>query len=77
MFPIGVECTFSSNGTVRVRRVEMGGKWQVVEQGRQWVDENGRHVLVMLPGNLTREIVFSPRTLTWQLLSSRSDKQVV
>lgn len=77
MMNIGVDCIFAANGTVRVQRVEMGERWQAVEQGRQWVDENGRHVLILLPGNLSRELLFSGKTLSWHMLPGRNHKQVV
>ncbi|MCA9966241.1 MAG: hypothetical protein KC423_18455 [Anaerolineales bacterium] len=64
---IGVDCSFSANGTVRVQRVQIGAAWQVVEQGRQWLDMNGRHVLIMLPGQQAREIILRPDTLTWEM----------
>ena len=49
---IGVECTIEKDGAVKVRRIEVGDRWLAVEQGRQWADENGRHVLIMVPGLL-------------------------
>ena len=48
--PIEVDCTFDEDGRVRVRRVRLGRPWQAVEQGRQWADADGRHVLIMLDG---------------------------
>ena len=65
---IGVDCKFTENGTVRVRRVKMGKNWISVGQGRQWQDGNGRHVLIMLSNNGVREIVLRPDTLIWELL---------
>jgi hypothetical protein len=70
---IGVECSFTANGTVRVQRVQMGEAWQAVEQGRQWVDLNGRHVLIMLPGQQAREIILRPDTLTWEIALPRNN----
>ena len=67
--PIGVECTIGKDGTVKVRRIEVGDRWLAVEQGRQWVDENGRHVLIMVPGGDAQEILLSANTLQWQLVS--------
>ena len=67
MEPIGVECIFQADGRIEVRRIAMDGRWLAVEQGRQWVDQLGRHVLVMLPGNEAREIVLRPQTMTWVL----------
>ena len=49
MKAISVECKFMSNGAVQVRRVLLENTWLPVGQGRQWTDEVGRHVLVMLP----------------------------
>jgi len=74
---IGVDCTFSAEGAVRVRRVQVGEQWLPVEQGRQWLDQHGRHVLVMLPGNQARHIVLRPDTMAWELESNRGDVQVV
>jgi hypothetical protein len=77
MTMIGVDCTFSPDGTVRVRRVEMGGQWQMVEQGRQWLDDYGRHVLVMLPGSQAREIILRPNTLAWEVVPRQNRLQLV
>jgi len=64
--PIEVDCTFEADGRVRVRRVRLGRPWQVVEQGRQWADGDGRHVLVMLNG-VVRELLLRADTLAWEL----------
>lgn len=63
---VGVECRFDEEGHVRVRRMQRDGTWITVEQGRQWVDREGRHVLVMLPGRETRELLLRSDTLTWE-----------
>ncbi len=67
---VGVECRFNSDGSVQVKKVLLNGRWQSVGQGRQWLDENGRHVLIMLPDDQVRELLL-PGTLRWQLLDSR------
>lgn len=67
MEPIGVDCVFAEDGTVRVRRIAVGGDWQGVEQGRQWLDEAGRHVLIMLDGREVREIVLRSHQLVWAM----------
>jgi hypothetical protein len=64
---IGVDCTFSENGTVKVKRIKLGKSWLGVGQGRQWMDGNGRHALIMLPNNQVREIVQRPDTLIWEM----------
>ena len=68
MKSLGVDCNFAEDGSVRVRQVQLNGRWQPVGQGRQWVDENGRHVLIMLPDDEVREIVLQIRSLKWGLV---------
>ncbi len=64
--PIEVDCTFDGDGRVRVRRIRQGRPWQTVEQGRQWVDADGRHVLIMLAGEVS-ELLLRADTLIWEL----------
>lgn len=64
---LGVECTFQTDGTVIIRRLQFDGRWLAVEQGRQWVDREGRHVLVMLPGNSPQQLTLRSDTLTWEM----------
>lgn len=74
--PVEVDCTFDEDGRVRVRRIRIGRPWQPVEQGRQWVDADGRHVLVMLSGSV-RELVLRADTLVWELRELRGAKNPV
>jgi hypothetical protein len=74
---IGVDCVFQADGTIQVRRVEVDGRWQSVGQGRQWRDMDGRHLLIMLPDNQTRELLLRVDTLTWQLIPARPSPQLV
>ena len=64
--PIEVDCTFDTDGRVRVRRVRLGRPWQPVEQGRQWADADGRHVLIRLPDGV-HELLLRADTLMWEL----------
>lgn len=74
MRAIGVDCIFTAAGTVRVRRIRSNGRWQRVEQGRQWQDEEGRHILIMLDGTFVREIVLKVTDLRWEMKeATRSD----
>ena len=69
---IGGECKFEANGRIRVERIQLDSQWLPVGQGRQWLDENGRHLLIMLPNNQTRELLLQAGTLTWVLLPGRA-----
>lgn len=77
MTQIGVDCSFTPSGTIRVKRVQLNGQWQMVEQGRQWVDQNGRHVLIMLANQQAREIILRPDTLVWEMKPPRNETIVV
>lgn len=67
MEPIAVECIVDEDGSVRVRRIKRDNVWEAVEQGRQWHDDEGRHVLLMLQGTNVREALLSPDDLRWRL----------
>lgn len=75
--PIAVDGVFHEDGRVTVRRIKIGDSWVHVQQGRQWADENGRHVLVMIPGRDVEELLFSSRALHWQLEPKRSSPQIL
>jgi hypothetical protein len=40
----------------------------VTDVGRQWVDEEGRHVLVMVAGRYTFELVLAQDNLSWRVV---------
>lgn len=69
---IGVECKFTVDGHLLVSRIFLDGHWINVDQGRQWVDQLGRHVLVMLSGQKVREIRLRPDTMNWELLPEKA-----
>jgi hypothetical protein len=74
---IGVDCVFKRDGRCQIKRIEVDGRWRVVEQGRQWVDRQGRHVLVRLPGRPVQELVLKRDTLTWEMGNGRAEAQIV
>lgn len=79
MTPISVECTFAADGRIQVRRMAIDGRWQTVEQGRQWQDLSGRHVLVIVPGgshDVVRELVLRADKLVWELVDGRSSVHI-
>lgn len=55
-----VDCLFEATGRVRVRRVN----GQSVEMGRQWVDEAGVQVLVLMGGRV-RQLTLDKGNLRW------------
>jgi hypothetical protein len=68
---ITVDCTIGRNGRVWIHRVKFDEEWVVVEQGRQWQGEDGRHVLVMPPVGQVEELLLSGETLRWELVQRR------
>lgn len=64
--PVEVDCMFDLNGDVRLRRVRINQQWQHVDQGRQWQDEHGRHLLVMTLDGHLRELILRP-SLRWEI----------
>ena len=66
-----------SNGAVQVRRVLLEDTWLSVGQGRQWTDEAGRHVLVMLPNQQVRELLLRVQTLDWVVLPAPNQPHMV
>ena len=74
---VGVDCTIDQDGRVHVRRIQLDDRWLGVEQGRQWKDESGRHVLVKMPGRDVQEILLSPHSLQWELRLRQGGPQIV
>jgi hypothetical protein len=71
MKQVGVECLFMEDGTLMVKALQIDNHWQQVQQGRQWVDIKGRHVLIILPDEQTAEIRLRPDTFSWELIKNR------
>ena len=67
MKQIGVKCRFSEDGSVRVYQIFLDQTWISVEQGRQWADRLGRHVLIIIPESGPVEICLCADTMTWQI----------
>lgn len=68
-----VDFQISETGIVQVKRIKQKGQWVRVGQGRQWRDQNGRHVLIMLPTDEVWEIILRPDSLIWEKAPRRSD----
>lgn len=68
---VRVEARFDGEGRIHVRRVHWNGRWTSVEQGRQFNDADGQHVLILLAGR-PYTITLLRESLTWRLVSPRS-----
>lgn len=73
---VAVDCVFSADGVVQVRRIHLNGRWHPVEQGRQWQDAHGRSVLIMMPTGKTHKLLLHAGSLQWQL-HTRTTGQIV
>jgi hypothetical protein len=75
--PVAVEVSFKPDGAPVVRRF----RWQdrdiaVTATGRTWVDEEGRHVLVMGPDQRAYELLLSREDLTWYVERAAARRSV-
>ncbi len=67
--PIAVEVRFEADGRLRVRRFTWDRAWiTVTAVGRTWLDDDGRHLLVMGAGDRTFELLLRRSDLTWRLI---------
>ena len=74
---VGVECHFMEDGNLVVKALQIDKQWQQVQQGRQWVDIKGRHILIILPDEQTAEIRLRPDTFNWELKKNRGKNHTV
>jgi hypothetical protein len=66
--PTAVEVHFDTGGAVRPRRFTWEKTWHdVSDVGRQWVDAAGRHILVMVAGRRTFELLLERESLSWRV----------
>ncbi len=66
---VDIEARFEAGGAVHPRRFMRGGAWHnVSDVGRQWVDADGRHVLVMTAGRQTFELLLERESLCWRII---------
>jgi len=72
-----VDCVFAADGTVKVNRVNLGNGWRPASQGRQWLDQGGRHILIMLPGEAIYELILRSDTMLWEIARGRGEVRVV
>lgn len=68
MQPVEVTARFDDRGQLMpLQVVEAGRAWRVESIGRRWEDDAGRHILVMLPGARTVELIYRSDELRWYL----------
>lgn len=67
--PTAVRAVFDPEGRIRPQTFVWGGQqWPVTDVGRQWVDDDGvHHVLVMISGPRTFELRLDPTVLRWEV----------
>ena len=51
-----------------IRFTWKGTSFLVDSIGRQWEDDRGQHILVMIPGGRTFELVYASRDQLWFLI---------
>jgi hypothetical protein len=79
MQPIEVTARFDSQGKlIPLQVVQQGQAWRVDAIGRRWQDEVGQHILVMLPGERTVELIYRQDELRWyvKIPSGRKDARI-
>lgn len=62
----GVDCRFETDGSLTIHKISLNGRWRKVEQGRQWRDDDGHHLLVMIGGQVFT-LTLHAHTLQWDL----------
>lgn len=66
MDPINVTAKFTDKGNIILLRLDMPGQILKVEStGREWEEEDGRHMLAMVEGNRVYHLLFSPQKMMW------------
>ena len=68
MHPVEVTARFNPNGDITPVRF----KWRdqdfpVLSTGRQWRDDRGLHILVMVPGDDVFELLYAAEDSRWYL----------
>lgn len=76
MEPIEVVARFDLEGWIIPERFTWRGSgYRVASIGRQWQDDQGRHILVMDPGERVFEITFVPQECRWYLEDEHSGQK--
>lgn len=78
MEPVEVTVHFDAQGRITPLSFSWkGGNYRVESAGRRWQDEDGEHILVMVPGSRIYELVFKSGEGRWYLSPARPSRMVV
>lgn len=67
--PTTVDAHFEADGKVRPHRFTWAQEWlDVTDVGRQWDEEDGHHVLVMVASRHTFELLLAQESLSWRVV---------
>jgi hypothetical protein len=70
--PVQAAARWHSDGSFSPQQFSWNGRVYTVEStGRQWEDEQGLHVLCMVPGGAVYELVFQLDPAGWRLRAPR------
>ncbi len=74
--PTEVEARFAETGLITVLSFAwQGHKHPVTSHGRQWEAPDGRHLLVMTPGERIFELVYEAQSGLWRIARAPEDQQ--
>ncbi len=69
MEPVNVTVKFTDKGNIILLRLDMPGQiWKVESTGREWEEEDGRHMLAMVEGKRVFHLLFSPEKMMWYIV---------
>jgi hypothetical protein len=72
--PIVVDARFEKDGSIRPNAFAWKGlHYKIDSVGRQWEEQDIRHILVMVNGDKVFELSFTPSTLCWHLIRIPDD----
>lgn len=76
MEPVEVTARFTQDGRVYPQRIFwQGSDYPVASTGRSWQDQEGLHILVMIPEERVLELIFHPEPGLWYIKFLPSGRQ--
>lgn len=78
MEPIEVTARFNEQGAITPLNFTWnGGRYKVESAGRQWTDDDGQHMLVMVAGAQIYELIFKGGEGRWYIAKVRPERTVL